>query len=89
MFDMEISSQQSLRETTAQKVARWRREEQLDREQLIQAGIATAEQLKALDEEFTPETVNSAIACWLKDWIARGKGYESLRRGVEYAACYY
>ena len=86
--DMANESQQSLRETHEEKMARWRREEQRDREQLIHAGIATAEQLKELDEEFTPETVNAAIHCWLKTWIARGKGYESLRRGVKYAAMY-
>ena len=88
MSDMEISSQQQLRETHEQKIARWEKARRERREQLIQAGIATAEQLKELDEEFGECTVNSAIHCWLKTMIARKMGYKELRSGVEYAAMY-
>ena len=85
MSDMEILSQQTLRETDEQKMARWRREEQRDRERLIQRGVVTAEQLKELDEEFTPETVNFAILGMVEKYT----DYADLRHEVDCCACIY
>ena len=85
MFDMADESQQSLHETHEEKMARWEKARRERREQLIQAGIATAEQLKELDEEFTPETVNFAIHCWKGNF----KDYADLRHEVDCCACIY
>ena len=83
MFDMEISSQQQLRETHEQKMARWEKARRERRERLIQKGVVTAEQLKELDEEYGEYTVNFAI----RGMVEKYTDYADLRHAVDYCAC--